>query len=275
MATVTSFAEFLTAIGGSEDIVLANDIDAQAEGYDNVGQIMITRPIDGQGYKISNVTIITADRSALYINASNSSIFKNIIFDNLLYKANSSGSLIETSLEGYIFQNCKFGVQMNLNNFKGAVIYYNSSVKRNVYFVESALDVTMKNHGGSGYPGTTQLWYDYTHFTRCNIAIREAYITSTNANSESNPAVIKGLVSSAVVLDRCNTDRVALEVNGTGSYVALKDCTATAQSVKVTGSSSMYFCNDSDITCNASGVTVLTPEQLRSESYLRSIGFLP
>ena len=82
MATVTSFEEFLTAIAGSEDIVLANDIDAQAEGYDSISELGIYCNIDGNGHKISNVAVY--DNSG--IRGYSSKTLQNIELKNFLLK---------------------------------------------------------------------------------------------------------------------------------------------------------------------------------------------
>ena len=264
MATVTSFAEFLTAIAGSEDIVLANDIDAQAEGYELISNFAINCNIDGQGHTISNVSLL---RNSV-IGLVNTVTVENVAFRNLLAKRNNNIIYFINAQYGATLENCKFGAQIDCNSAEWnlSVNYGSTSLTLD----HCAIDLTLKNSGNIfGY----YFLGDKTTFQYCNVVIREGNMDKpTNQNYVS----LQGMRYSAFVFDACKFDSSCSGYNlwGQNSYVALHGCTSDG-TVNFPGYSNMYFCNDSDITCTASGVTVLTPEQLRSESYLRSIGFLP
>ena len=115
MATVTSFAEFLTAIAGSEDIVLANDIDAQAEGYDVITSILDygNNKINGDGHKISNVTI-----SGVSSAFEGKSTMEDIVFDNIIYRPNGQGTLFHGGVN-YItmLRHCKVTAVAGANGY--------------------------------------------------------------------------------------------------------------------------------------------------------------
>ena len=266
MATVTSFAEFLTAIAGSEDIVLANDIDAQAEGYDYITGVQIRCDINGQGHSISNVTISDNKYNGVFYLPNQGTNIKNTHFRNFLSKFTTTVPAVFTgSRDGPTLSNCTFSVHMDCAQKTWRWLY--RSAHESIAAYDSAFDVTVQN---SGLIDSTP--FSSCAFYRCNAVIRKATLSTSTNNVTISPT----LNNSALVYNECDfKNQSAVSVVGSGSYVALKDCTGTATAIKVTGVSSMYFCNDSSLTCDVSVVNQLTPEQLRSESYLRSIGFLP
>ena len=260
MATVTSFAEFLTAIAGSEDIVLANDLDAWDEDYDSISNLNVRCNIDGNGHKISNVAIY--DSYGVRVSTTGKTV-QNIEFKNFLVKNSGDISLLSATT-ATTFRNCKFGAYVN----SGSVVYL---VSEYTPVVNCAFDVTMHN-----------LTVDSNGFiqgsvSKSNIIIRNASIYLNNSGTVRINSISYPLSYSALILDGCTLKTAKpLAFGAINGYLALHDCECDG-ALTVTGNSatSAYFCNDSDISCTVSSAVELTPAQLRSEEYLRSIGFLP
>lgn len=254
MATVTSFAEFLTAIAGSEDIVLANDIDAGDYGY--IEYLAIQCNVDGQGHKISNLLIVPnlVAGSSSPFSVNGSKILKNTNFVNLMIK-NIGSAGVELFISGS-YEKCHLGMEIYSNGygltFGGTNAYASCSIK------ECALDITLTD--------TTA----FKHNSKCSITKSNIVI-----RGGTFPAFAMTYSTSAVVLSGTQITKTNIGIAGTTNYLALKDCIGSNLAVTA-NSATTLFCNDGESTiASVTTARQLTPEQLRSESYLREIGFLP
>lgn len=254
MATVTSFAEFLTAIAGSEDIVLANDIDAQAEGYSAPLTININCDIDGQGHSISNLPV------SQYMGLKGGITIKEVNFRNLLIKGSAGQIFYRTSNSSTVkVQGCKMGLSFSGNN--GAFYMMRASTSGSGYllqFLDSALDITLYNIGS--------MYNSDVGFTRTNCVFRRAFVSN-----QVSPTTFRA-EDSAVVAYQCSLGG-KYAVAGSNSYLAFLECEASTEP-SVSAAATCLFC-DGGVDCSVSGGKIVTAEQLRSESYLREIGFLP
>lgn len=255
MVQISTFSGFLTAIQGTEDIVLTADLDAQAEGVEYVDSLNIRCNLDGQGHSISNIIIL--NKNGLVFSCG---YVKNVEFIQLLVKGtDNSYTIAYTSGKACTIENCRFG--MGIDCAEGVFSIGSSNGSFPLTFKECAFDISVQRGAGLDI-------HNYDSYQNCNFVIRNLTLAAF--------AWSKSQIFCAFVLYQCHF------VGGysanlsyfQSSYLTLKECTGALSSVY--GNNSSLFCNHGSVSVSSvSGVKQVTAEQLQSESYLREIGFLP
>jgi hypothetical protein len=254
MVQISTFSGFMTAIQGTEDIVLTADLDAQAEGFEYVDSLNIRCNLDGQGHSISNIIIL--NKNGLVFSCD---FVKNVEFIQLLVKGtDNSYTIAYTSGKACTVENCLFGMGIDCAERNLYVGSSNGSFP--LTFKECAFDITVQRGAGLGI-------YNYDSYQKCNFVIRNLALAAFTWS--------KSQIFCAFVLYQCHF------VGGysanlsyfQSSYLTLEECTGA---LNVYGNNSSLFCNHGSVSVSSvSGVRQVTAEQLQSESYLREIGFLP
>lgn len=268
MATVTTFAEFMTALNNSEVIDLANDIDGA--DYGTITHIYAKANINGNGHTISNVLIYGGDAG---FRTNNGAIVKDVYFKNVSCESTASMFILIAQMSGTTggFSNCRFSISIDANN--GTLLFIGSpSTAERINLTNCAFDITLSDD--VTFNNTVSIGI----FSRCNVVfrnskIRPSYTLYPIGSNSSNKHV-------AVVFDGCTlattTSSFSAYLQCVEGYIAFRNCTTSLSNISVSGSSNTsLFCNDSSISASAGTLTTVTPAQLKSESYLRSIGFLP
>ena len=254
MVQISTFSGFLTAIQGTEDIVLTADLDAQAEGFESIASLNIRCNLDGQGHSISNIIILNKTG----INFSCNSI-KNIEFSQLLIKeADSSYTFAYTSGAACTIENCRFG--MGIDCAGGNLGVGSSDSSFPLTFKECAFDISIQR-------GERLITYNYDSYQKCNFVLRNLALDDFMWSGSQ--------IFCAFVLYQCLFfGRCSVKLsNFQSSYLDLEDCTGAINNVY--GGSNSLFCNHGSVSVSSVSVEQVTAEQLQSESYLREIGFLP
>lgn len=250
MVEVSTFAGFLTAIAGTEDVVLTADIDAQAERYDILeSPVSIQCNLDGQGHSISNVTIASQYGIALGGNKTAKKVnFHNWIVKGTLYQTglfNSPGRLEECQVSACV--DCA-DTPFRLNS-SGSIIFLKNCV----------IDITVNRATG---------WVtNYMNTEFSSLVIRGGDFSSSGNHN------VGYCDYGTLIFYQCIMGGI-FTLSGRSSCFAFEDCTGSAIASGNSATSSLFACSG-DIFCTVSGLTEITPEQAKNESYLREIGFLP
>lgn len=267
---VDNTADFLEAVAQSGAYVqLGSDIDVAADGYEYIGAVTVNAiSINGNGFAIRNATFQPGSSSRCFTVGDASSVWRDISFLDCAVKPSDVSVIFiygnQNSFDGmklslqvqplstfYLFNranvsNCAADITMN-----GGIIFISS-------YAQSLLNSTFFIRGSYSFDNTIQ-----------------GYSGSYNLQAQNVGIVFDGSLPSASV-------HIGSYVNFIGCYFALADSVTIQGSLSISlgqysagGQNLVFSVGDGLSVSTPSAFPRLTTAQMKSESYLQSIGWLP
>ena len=274
---VSTFADLLTCIDIADSYVkIAVDLDAAAEGYEYINGFVIKclRLYADERKSIKNVTVKGQYMMQRGTGVSATPTIDTLDFENWYLKANANSprlfSAIGTSQFMY-FADCKISAGFDAGGNYATVMAY-------IKFMRCALNLSIHNGREFYFHAESSGGYNDT-FTNCNVVVS----TNDTPIVKQSAQLLTGVNSAGFVFRGFvfNTNSVNFMSTGDGySYIVYKDCFVQAPLSVTCSKATNLICFDNTSTENvtfpsANKARVVTAEQLRSESYLQEIGWLP
>ena len=293
---ISTFADFLEciAIDGAY-VKVTKDLDAATEGFEYIDPITIeaTQVYADEKAVIQNVTILgsTEAGSQSFIYADTTSA-KAVGLQKLHFKNWTLKAVNWNSSTFYVFDNpgAKPGFNITACTFEmeilcaGRPCAFMGSHQAYLTCAWSAFGITVREGDASGFifngtNSSTLLQYCNVHlYSPDASALRNNFFTTANVSG----IIVEGFTLNTSQATSAKVVSMSLLGGGTGySYIVLKNCVVPDTIVEYrttsTAAKENLICLDGTDgeTFTFSGITNLTPEQLKSEEYLQSIGWLP
>lgn len=282
---VSTFTDFLTCFALGDYIKIAVDLDAAAEGYEYIEPIMHSsgtanvHVFADSETKIKNVTVQGSHVLGSTIPSSAATLeFNNIYFQNICLKSDGNYSSIFHNYSGIVLlTDCK--VSVAARQCTGGFCFADAPTQYSK-MTRCAFDVTMDTGTKlSGNPDVRHCMFG--DLEDCNVVIR-GEINSSGTNSTA--FIANYPLNVAVVLKDCKVSTTTFlfkdQSRSRNGYICFDGCTADSN-VDVGSfdiASSFLVCiNDcTNISeSSSSAATLVTSAQLKDETYLQSIGWLP
>lgn len=273
---VSTFADFLTCVGdvgtgAGAYVKIACDLDAAAEGYEYIGPITVEAAsvYADDVVSIKNVTIAgTSMLKAGTTSTAHSIGFRKIHFENWTLKNETTSSAIclnltRTNSTVASFEDCEMNFEVQGGSrsvtFTNMVSIYHCSVYLVVY---SANGFTIEGTNSS----STQLVKSNLYF--------KLYNSTRGSGNFLTSLSYSGIIIDGLTFNQTTIGNFCNQGGGFG-YVVFKDCTVSSSCALTSPKTTNLICLDNTTGITSSASPIVTPEQLKSESYLQSIGWLP
>ena len=269
---VDNTADFLEAVAQSGAYVqLGSDIDAAADGYDYIGSVTVNAlSINGNGYVIRNATFQPGSSNRCFSIGNANTVLRDISFlDCSVKPSGTSATFIYGNLNSFI------GMKLSLQAQPSSefILFDRTNVSN------CAADITM--NGGIIYihVGASSL-SNSTFYIRGNYGF-DRTIKGSNIlmlNVYNIGVVFDGSISPS------NQTYIGDYTKFVGCYFAFADSASISESgglavylgrYSSTGQNVVFSVGDSLNVTTPSEFPSLTTAQMKSESYLQSIGWLP
>lgn len=274
---VSTFADLLTCIDIANSYVkIAADLDAAAEGYEYINGFVIKclRLYADERKSIKNVTVKGQYMMQRGTGVSATPTIDTLDFENWYFKANANSPRLFSAIgssQFMYFADCKISAGFDAGGSYATVMAY-------IKFMRCALNLTI--HNGSEFYFHAESSGGYADsFTNCNVVVS----TNDTPIKKTGQQFLQGATSVGFVLIGFTIQATTMNFLSTGDgygYVVFKSCTInTTLQFNVQKATNLLCFDETDatnITYNSGNkARTVTPEQLRSESYLQEIGWLP